>query len=208
MDIASVFLLGVVVAIISVLPPGLLNMSAAKISLSEGRSRGIIFSIGASLVVLLQTYIGAIFAKYLSVNPDVIGCLRVIALILFALVTVYFLFIAKNKERSKKERRQGKKSSFFYGMFLSVLNVFPVPYQAYMTITLTSYGLMSFDKTIVLTYMIGVGIGSFIALYFYILFFDRIKDKILVSQKNMNYIIGGITGVISIITLFNVVKNM
>ena len=206
MDITYIFLLGTVVAILSVLPPGLLNMSAAKLSLDESRSRGIIFSIGASVVVILQTYIAAIFARYLSKHPEVIDVIRIIALILFILITIYFFFIAKDEKRKKKEKLKGKKSSFFYGMFISALNVFPVPYQAYMTTTLSSYGWMDFSHTSIYSYMIGVGFGSFIALYLYILFFNKVKGKTFTSQKNMNYIIGSITGVIAIITLINVLK--
>jgi len=50
--------------------------------------------------------------------------------------------------------------------------------------------------------------GTFVMLYFYIFFFDKIKNKSLTSQKSMNYIIGGITGVISIITLINIIKEL
>jgi len=201
-----IFLLGVIVAILSVLPPGLLNMSAAKISLDESRSRGVIFSIGASLVVILQTFIAAIFARYLSKHPDVIDIIRIIALVLFILITIYFIFIAKGEKRKKEAKLRGKKSSFFYGMLISALNVFPVPYQAYMTTTLSSYGWMDFSQESIYSYMIGVGVGSFIALYLYILFFNKLKGKTLTSQQNMNYIIGAITGVIAIITLINVIK--
>jgi len=200
-----IFFLGIVIAILSVLPPGLLNISAAKISLDESRSRGVLFSIGASLVVILQTYIAAIFAKYLSQNPETIDTLRLVALIVFALITVYFLFIAKAKEKKKEAKLKGKRTSFFHGVFLSVLNVFPVPYQAYMTITLSSYGWMNFSKQSVFSYMIGVGIGSFITLYGYILFFDKIKGKSLTSPKNMNYIIGAITFNLFLITNYYLV---
>lgn len=208
MGVACILLMGVVIAILSVLPPGLLNMSAAKISLSEGRTRGVVFSIGASLVVLLQTYIGAAFARYLSIHQEVIDALRLIAFFLFLIITIYFLFIAKEKEKKEEPTIKSKKSSFFYGMLLSVLNVFPIPYQAYMTVTLSSYGLMDFSKINIFSYIVGVSMGTFIALYLYIIFFDKIKIKSLTSKKNMNYIIGGITGLIAVVTLINVVKNM
>lgn len=206
MDITCVFFLGFVIAIISVLPPGLLNMSAAKISLDEGRSRGFSFSLGASLVVLIQTYIAAIFARYLSKNTEVIEILRIVAFVLFVIITIYFLFIAKVKEKTKESKRKGKKSSFFNGMFLSVLNVLPVPYQAYMTITLASYGWITFSLKDIFTYTAGVGIGSLITFCSYVMFFKKIKSKKFTSPKNMNYIIGIITGVIAIITFINIIS--
>ena len=91
---------------------------------------------------------------------------------------------------------------------MSALNVFPIPYQAYMTITLGSFGWLEFDKTSVFTYVTGAAMGTFVMLYMYIFFFDRIKSKAFTSQKSMNYLIGGVTGVISIITAINIIKEL
>lgn len=205
-NIASAFLFGFITAVIGVLPPGLLNMSAAKISLDEGRSRGFIFSLGATVVILLQAYIAVVFARYLSKNPEVINILRIIALVVFVAVTIYFLFIAKAEKKEKKKKRKGKKSTFFYGVFLSLLNVLPIPFYGYMSITLASYDLMNFSNDSIFSYVIAVGFGSFLVLYMYALIFRKIKNKIIIPKKNMNYIIGGVTGVIALITLVNIVK--
>ena len=51
-------------------------MTAAKISLKEGHVRGIMFSVGACVVVIIQTTIAAVFARYLSKNHDVIDVLQ------------------------------------------------------------------------------------------------------------------------------------
>ena len=97
MNITFIFFLGLFFALIGVIPPGLLNMTVAKISLKEGHVRGIMFSLGVCVVVLVQTYLAAIFARYLSMHPEVIGILRIVALVIFILITVYFLFIAKSE---------------------------------------------------------------------------------------------------------------
>ena len=101
MSLTFIFFLGLFFALVGVVPPGLLNMTAAKISLKEGYVRGVMFSIGVCIIVLIQTYIAAIFARYLSKHPEVIDILRSTALVIFVLITVYFLFIAKAS--SKKE---------------------------------------------------------------------------------------------------------
>ncbi len=207
MTITFIFFLGVVIAIISVLPPGLLNISAAKISLNESKSRGILFSIGASVVVLLQTYVATIFARYLTQHQEIIDVLRYVALFIFILITVYFLFLAKEREQKKDVKLKSKKNSFFYGMFLSVLNIFPIPYQAYMTVTLSSYGWMNFNKSSIFAYMFGVALGSLITFYGYISFFEKFRSKFFTSQKRMNYLIGIITGVIAILTLINILRQ-
>lgn len=209
MNLTFVFFLGLIIALVGVIPPGLLNMTAAKISLKEGYSRGIMFSIGVSLIVIAQTYIAVIFARYLSNHPDVIAILQRVAFVIFVLITIYYLLIAKKETRPGTEHHtKSKHGRLFFGMFLSCLNVFPIPYQAYMSITLASFGWLEFDKTSIASYVIGASMGTFVMLYFYIFFFDKIKNKTVTSQKNMNYIIGTITGIISIFTLINIIKEL
>ena len=197
-------------ALIGVIPPGLLNMTAARISLKEGPGRGITFSSGVCLVVFIQTYIAAIFARYLSNRPDIVEILQRVAFVIFVLITIYFLVIARNQKEANVEEEDimSKRSRFFHGMLLSALNVFPIPYQAYMTITLASFGWMNFEKTNIVTYVTGAAMGTFVMLYFYIFFFDKIKDKKLTSQKSMNYSIGIITGIVALITLINILKEL
>lgn len=198
-----------VIALVGVIPPGLLNMTAAKISLKEGHVRGIMFSIGVCVVVFLQTYIAAMFARYLSNHPDVVEILQRVAFVIFVLITVYYLLIAKATSKTEVEpESRSKHSRFFHGMFLSAINVFPIPYQAYMTTTLASFGYLEFNNTMIVTYVSGAVTGTFVMLYMYIFFFDKIKNKNLTSQKNMNYIIGTITGVIAIVTLVNILAEL
>lgn len=209
MDITFVFFLGLFIALVGVIPPGLLNMTAAKISLKEGHSRGIMFSIGVCVIVIAQTYIAAIFARYLSNHPEVIDILQRVAFVIFVLITIYFLFIAKKQPKQQIEPKiRSKHSRFFHGIFLSAINVFPIPYQAYMTITLASVGWLAFDQISIISYVAGAATGTFVMLYMYIFFFDKIKEKSFTSQKNMNRIIGGITGIISIVTLINIIKEL
>jgi threonine/homoserine/homoserine lactone efflux protein len=209
LSITVVFFLGLFVALIGVIPPGLLNMTAAKISLKEGAGRGITFSSGVSLVVFIQTYLAAIFARYLSNRPDIVEILQRVAFVIFVLITIYFLIIAKNQKEAKVEADvRSKKGRFFHGMLLSALNVFPIPYQAYMTITLASFGWMNFERTSIITYVTGAAMGTFVMLYFYIFFFDRIKDRKFTSQRSMNYSIGIITGLVALITFINILREL
>ncbi|HLT33745.1 MAG TPA: LysE family transporter [Aquaticitalea sp.] len=209
MNITVLFFLGLIIALVGVIPPGLLNMTAAKISLKEGYARGIMFSVGVCVVVFLQTYIAAMFARYLSNHQSVVDILQRVAFVIFVLITIYFLLIAKSEPKPTLDHQsKSKHSRFFQGIFLSAINVFPIPYQAYMTITIASFGWMEFERTSIISYVSGATTGTFVMLYFYIFFFDRIKGKKFTSQKNMNYIIGSITGLIAGITLLHILMEV
>jgi len=208
LEISIVFLLGLLFAFIGVIPPGMLNMSAAKISLKEGHVRGFVFSIGVCVTVGVQTYLALIFAKYLNQHPDVVDVLKRVALVLFVLISIYFFLLAKRQISPQKvDASKSKKSRFFQGILMSALNVFPIPYQAYIVTTLLSYQLLSMDNLSMGSYIAGATSGSFVALYIYILFFDKIKNSKITSPKWMNYSIGIITAIVSITTLLNILRT-
>ncbi len=208
MEITIAFSLGLIIALVGVVPPGLLNMTAAKISIKDGHTRGLMFSIGVCIIVVFQTTIALIFAKYLSNHRDVVDILQRVAFVIFVLITVYYLLLAKQEVKPNVEPNlKSKKSRVFQGMLLSVLNVFPIPYQAYMGLTVASFGWLTLDPTSITSYVAGAATGTFVMLYVYIFFFEKIKSKKIKSQKNMNLIIGIITGIISIFTLVNIIKE-
>ena len=77
-----------------------------------------------------------------------------------------------------------------------------------MTITLASFGVMDFERLSIITYVTGAAMGTFVMLYFYIFFFEKIKDKKITSQKSMNYSIGIITGLVALITFINILREL
>ena len=148
------------------------------------------------------------FARYLSNHQDIVDVLQRVTMVIFFLIAIYYLFIAKEKLENQEEVSvKSKRSRFFMGIFLSSINMFPIPYQAYMSITMASFGLMTFNQTSIVSYVAGATTGTFVMLYVYIFFFDKIKNTTWTSHKNMNYIIGGITGIIAIITLINILRE-
>lgn len=209
MEITLTFGIALIVALVGVIPPGLLNMTAAKISIKDGHSRGLIFSIGVCVIVVFQTLIALVFARYLSNHPEVVDILQRVAFVIFVLITVYFLLIAKKTDKPDVESNvKSKKSRFFQGLLLSALNVFPIPYQAYMAITFVSFKWIILDPIGITSYAAGAAMGTFVMLYIYVFFFEKINSKKIKSQRGMNFTIGLITGIISIVTLVNIIKEM
>lgn len=204
--ITSLFL-GFVAAFIGIIPPGLINMTAAKVNLKEGKRSAYWFVLGAIIVIFCQTALALLFSQFIKERPDVIVLLREVGFGIFASLTLYFLLIAKKPKIKKgKIKKRSTSTRFFLGMLLSALNFFPIPYYVFVTITLASYNLFYFDITSVFTFVTGVVLGSFLGFYCYITFFQKIQGKTDYLMRNMNSIIGIITGVISLITLINIVR--
>lgn len=199
---------GFIAAAIGTIPPGLLNMTAAKIKMKEGKKNALSFVIGAVFVIFFQAFVAVLFARVIDNRPDVITLLREVGFIIFSILTIYFLFFAKDPVAKKKTKikKSSKKSRFFLGMLLSGLNFFPIPYYVVVSVTLASYNLFVFENTIILTFVLGSALGAFGILYSYIAFFGRIEKKTDYFMRNMNTIIGSITGLVAVATLFNILN--
>lgn len=208
MNLALPLFLGFLTSAIGIIPPGLINMTAAKVGIQEGRTRAFVFASGAVLIIFVQTFLAVVFAKFIDKNPSVILLLREAGLVIFTGLTLYFLFYAKKIKRKEDHTAlRSKKSRFFLGMLLSALNFFPIPFYVFVSVTLASYGYFSFDKSFVYNFVFGSGLGAFFAFYCYINFFKKLESKAEFLLNNMNYIIGSITGLVSILTLINIINN-
>ena len=206
MTYALPVLLGFAATCFAIVPPGLLNMTAAKMGVREGQTRALVFALGASVIVLMQTLIAVVFAQYLDKNPDVIVTLREVGLAVFIALTIYYFVTAKQIKPEKEVAMHSKRSRFFMGMLLSALNFFPIPFYVFVSITLATYDYFFFEQIFIYSFVLGSGIGAFFAFYCYIAFFKKMEARTAFVIKNMNYIIGTVTGVISILTLVNIIE--
>jgi threonine/homoserine/homoserine lactone efflux protein len=202
------FFLGFIAAAIGITPPGLINMTAAKVSLKDGRNEAIFFAIGATVIVFFQTFLALLFANFINSRPDIINRLQEIGLFIFLALTIYFFWKAKKAKLPKSENKvRSKTNRFFLGMLLSTLNLFPIPYYVFVSITLSTYGYFYFSESFIYAFVAGVVSGSFLVFYLYILFFKKKDAKSSFLMNNGNYIIGSITGLVSLFTLFKLIKG-
>jgi len=207
MTLVTNFLIGFLAAFVGVIPPGLLNMSAAKISMKEGRKKGLLFSIGVCVTVMLQTYVALIFARFLDKHPEYVDMLQKVALGIFICITIYFFFIAKDTRRPLPEdMNRSKTNRYFAGMLLAVLNLLPLPYWVYISITFAGFGWFTFEQPGIWAAVLASGMGTFAMLVVYVQFFRR-KEEPKKRKWNMNYIIGFITAVISVITFIKILND-
>lgn len=184
-DAFGLLMLGFLAAVIGVSLPGLLNMTAVKIFKNEGQKNATSYLTGALIVIFIQTFIAIFAAKIIDSNPFISNALHEIGFVIFAVLTVYFVGFAKKIDQKKQlDQREikHKQNRFFYGMMLAVLNVFPIPYYVFLSVTLASYHLPIFEKSYNFIFSLGVVLGSALMFYLYIAFFNR-------SSKESNFIL-------------------
>jgi threonine/homoserine/homoserine lactone efflux protein len=202
MAVALPLFLGFLTASFGITPPGLINMTAARVSLEEGREQAFVFAAGATSVVLVQTYLGVVFARVINRNPGMQLILREVGLGIFLALTFFFLWRGRQPLAVHEHiRLHSRKSRFFYGMLLSALNFFPIPFYVFVSVTLAGYHYFSFDLPTVLLFVAGSGVGAFFGFWCYISFFKKMESRTVFIQRNMNFIIASVTGLVSLVTI-------
>jgi threonine/homoserine/homoserine lactone efflux protein len=200
--------LGFCIAFLAVILPGLINMTAAKISLQEGKNEAVSFAAGAAVVVFIQTFIAVLFARFISQHKEIVATLQEIGIFIFAGLSVYFFWIAKKPKKIKAETKiKGKSNRFFFGMLLSMLNLLPIPFYVFASMGLSAAGYFSFDKIPVATFVAGVVLGSFSVFYLYIAAFKKIEKKTEFLMRNINIVIGSVTTFMAIVTLIKLLYD-
>lgn len=203
--IATLFF-GFISAVIGILPPGLINMTVAKVNSKEGKRAALWFVFGAVIVIFVQVALAILFARFIGDRPQVSVLFREIGAVIFLLLTIYFFWIASPPKKIKgKVIKQRTATRFFLGMLLSALNFFPIPYYVVVSIWLSSLGWFVFEPISILIFVFGALLGSILVFYGYILFFSKIEAKTDFFMKNMNKIIGSITGLVALLTIFNII---
>ena len=199
------FLATFLAAFLASAPPGLLNVNAAKTSVEKGRSNGVIFGLGVAVMVMLQTYISVRIAKYLFRNPEVVGLLMQIAMVVFLFLAIFFFFKARKQVGAPIAHVEGKKrSSFSKGLFLAAINLLTVPYYSSINTLFHSQEMMYYEVLDEVVFILAAGLGTFLVMYLYAFYFDKMTLKTNRFSKNSNYILSGLMLLLLIITLIRI----
>lgn len=192
-------------AFMATVPPGLLNMNAAKISVEKGKVNGVIFSLGVSSMIMVQAYIAVFISKFLYRNPEVIDLLLKIAIAIFAFFAIYFFVVAKRKKTQKiKKVNLSKKNSFFKGILLAAVNLLTIPYYSGLNAMWNEAGWIKFEAKDITTFVVAAGAGTFSVLYLYTFYFDKLETKTNRFSKNSNYILSALMLLLLVITLIRI----
>jgi threonine/homoserine/homoserine lactone efflux protein len=192
-------------AFMATVPPGLLNVNAAKTSVEKNKLNGIVFSLGVSTMIMLQAFVAVFISKFLHKNPEVVAVLLKVAIGVFAVLSVYFFMAARrNKKKKIKEIKISKRSSYFKGVFLAGVNLLTIPYYSGLNIMWNASGWIKFQVLDIATFVLAAGMGTFSVLYLYVFYFDKLEHKTQKFAKNANYILGFLMLVLLVITIIRV----
>lgn len=200
MEDLQIYVYTYLAALVGVIPPGLVNMSVAKACLEKGRRNGILMALGASLIVFFQALVAILISKFIFSNPQVKNMFLQVGIVILIFMFIYFLLSANRKKTQRNIKKRTGTKSFFTGILVSALNIFPIPYFVLIGTLLTNNFKISFTIYDDLFFALSAAIGTLTTLYFYIFFIMKIDGKTELFKKYSNYFMAALMLILIIVT--------
>ncbi|MEG9327792.1 LysE family transporter [Salinimicrobium catena] len=204
MEETKIFLITYFAALLGVVPPGLVNMTVAKTCVQKGKKNGIYVAAGASFIVLVQATIAVLLTRYIFDNPFVRNVLLRAGLVIFLILMVYFLIMAKYKPKKVEVSPTSGVKSIFKGFMIGALNVFPIPYFVALSAALNVNGQVEYHLLNNTVFVLAASLGTFTTLYLYALFFAKIEAEETFFAKYSNYFMAGLMLILVVITFIRI----
>lgn len=189
--------------------PGILNTSILQITVKQGEKPAAKFISGALLVIVFQTFLSVYFARFINKNPYVSDVINEIGIGVFLILSIYF-FTKKTKSKPKKisqtKIREIMSQPFFYGILLAILNIFPILFYVFLSLSLNENSLFNFSLLNISLLSIGVTVGAYFAFLLYLWLGQQKKVNDLYVVQKIYPILGFLSLVIAGINAIKVFR--
>ncbi len=204
MQYISHLLLGFVMAFISLIPPGMLNMTAVRTKIEKDKKSALQFALGAAIIVIPQAYIALAFAKYFADHPEVIDRLTIAGVVVLFVLSIFFFIQARKKFKGEGKKKKG--NFVLIGMFMSMMNMLAIPFYLVLSSVLETKGLLLMSQPYISIFVAGVFLGAFALFAMYVVFATFIEKKAQFIARNINYILSLLFLVLGILTIIKILK--
>lgn len=204
----KIFLTGMLVSFLGSLPLGTLNIAAMQISISDSIEAALLFSLGSLAAEIVYVRVSLVAMDWIRKQEKIFKILEwVTLLIVIALAAASFYAAIHPSEDNKNVILDSQLPKFLLGFTMSALNPVQIPFWF-------GWSTVLFTKKILLprsdhynSYIIGIGIGTFIGNLLFIFGGRLIADKISNNQDILSWVIGGIFAITALIQIWKMVRK-
>ncbi len=190
MEYLTLLLLGMLMSGTALLLPGMVNMTAVSVSIKQGFKAGILFGVGASVVMLIQAYLAVTFAGFLDRNPEIFLFLKRAAVVLFFLLSAVFLLLGLRPRAQKTRSRHGP--PLLMGGLMAGMNALNIPFYFAAGTYLNLHGLINLAAPHNWFLLIGTFVGALAMMLGYAFFARIVASRIKALSKYMHFVLSGL----------------
>ncbi len=203
----KMFFTGMLVSFLGSLPLGTLNIAAMQISVSDGVIAAMMFSLGSLLVEIIYVRISLVAMDWIRKQEKILKALEWLTLIIVLALAASSFYAALHPKVEKNIVLDSPLPKFVLGLIMSAVNPVQIPFWfGWSTVLFTKKVLLP-RKDHYNSYILGIGIGTFIGNCIFIFGGLLIASKINNNQHILNWVIGGIFAITALLQLWKILKK-
>lgn len=195
------------VSFLGSLPLGTLNIAAMQISISDGVTAAILFSVGSLVAEIIYVRVSLVAMDWVRRQERLLKVLEWVTLLIVATLAVFSFYAALHPKVEKNMVLDSPLPKIVLGFIMSAVNPVQIPFWF-------GWSTVLFTKKILLprpdhynTYIAGIGIGTFLGNAVFIFGGLLIAQKINNNQHVLNWVIGGIFALTALIQLWKILRK-
>ena len=181
--------------------PGMVNMTAVKVSMNQGLRAGFRFSLGGALALAVHAYLAITFARFLSEHPYVLLYFKRAALAIFMALSLVFFHLAKKPKQPREAYQQRENTPFIFGFLIMNMNMLNIPYLFATGTLLEAKEWISVEPPNKWLFILGAALGAWSLLVVYAHFAGLIARRARFVARNLNYFLSGLFMLLAILQM-------
>jgi threonine/homoserine/homoserine lactone efflux protein len=188
----KIFFTGMLVSFLGSLPLGTLNIAAMQIAISDGVVPAMLFSAGSLLIEIIYVRISLVAMDWVRKQENLFRTLEWVTLLIVLALAVSSFYAATHPSVEDNVILSSTLNRFWLGVIMCAVNPVQIPFWFGWSTVLFTKKILQPRKDHYNSYIIGIGIGTFIGNCVFIFGGLLIASRINNNQHILNWVIGGI----------------
>ena len=200
----KIFFTGMLVSFLGSLPLGTLNIAAMQISISDGIKSAMLFSIGSLVAEIIYVRVSLVAMDWIRKKEKIFLILEWVTVLIVAALAFFSFYAALQPSVEKNIILSSSLPPLLLGFTMSIVNPVQIPFWFGWSTVLFTKKILQPRNDHYNSYIIGIGIGTFIGNCIFIFGGRFAADKLSNNQHILNWVIGGIFSLTALIQLWKI----
>ncbi|MDX1954762.1 MAG: LysE family transporter [Chitinophagaceae bacterium] len=205
--LVRVLFVGLLVSFLGSLPLGTLNVAAMQISVTDGISPALWFSIGSLTAEMVYVRLSLVAMDWVRKQERIFKILEWLTFIIVLALAVSSFYAALHPTVGENVILSSTLHRFWLGLGMSALNPVQIPFWFGWSTVLFTKKILEPKIAHYNIYILGIGIGTLMGNCVFIFGGQVIADRLNNNQNILNWIIGSIFAITALIQLWKIVRK-
>jgi threonine/homoserine/homoserine lactone efflux protein len=206
-SLLRIFFIGMLVSFLGSLPLGTLNIAAMQISIAEGAAVAMLFSLGSLLAEMIYVRLSLVAMDWVRKQEKLLRALDWATVVIVGLLAASSFYAAMQPSAEKNIILGSSLPKILLGFLMSAVNPVQIPFWFGWSTVLFAKGILKPVTSQYNSYIVGIGLGTFIGNCVFIFGGQWVASSINHNQSLLNWVIGGIFTLTAVWQLIKIIRH-